>query len=253
MMKLIHSFDLEVLQENISAKDCDAGHHYLLLDGVLKPKLLHKLNKTGLPWLSVFTQSQNGPVELMAASPLLLEWFPSYWLEICKLLEFCDGLPMVSVWHSPEELPQLAARLYPWCVVDADGSFFNLRYPDTRRLLDLDRILNEEQRGQFFGPAWHCLLPNRNGKGWLALEMARFAGQVAEKVALSTSQTRQLIRGAETDEVLYQLHFHSRINPLVLADCHPATEGALLQADLLGVTDGQARMARCLDAIQAGG
>lgn len=188
----------------------------------------------------------------MAVSPLLVEWSPTDWTEVCQLLAFCDGLPMVSIWHSPEALSQLAARLQPWCVVDADGSFFNLRFPDSRRLEDLGRILGDEQRGQFFGPANCCLLPNRNGKGWLALEMAKVAGEAAEKVALTATQTCQLIRAAEADEMLYQLHFHSHINPPVLADCYPAVAMVLQQADEQGVMDSHLRMTRSLDAIQSG-
>lgn len=250
-MKLIHSFDLEALQASIASGDAESSRHYLLLDGALKPKLLPRLNKSGLPWLSIFTLDRNDQEELMAVSPLLVEWSLADWAGVCQLLAFCDGLPMVSIWHSPEALPQLAARLQPWCVVDADGSFFNLRFPDSRRLEDLGRILSDEQRGQFFGPANCCLLPNRNGKAWLALEIAKTAGVVAEKVVLTATQTCQLIRAAETDEMLYQLHFHSRINPPVLADCYPAVAVALQQADELGVMDSHLRMTRCLDAIQS--
>ncbi|SMF12739.1 DUF4123 domain-containing protein [Pseudogulbenkiania subflava] len=250
-MKLIHSFNLDALQAGIAINDDVPGHYYLLLDGALKPNLLRQLNKSGLPWLSVFTQNQDDLADLMAVSPLLLEWTPPQWPVVCYLLAYCDGLPMVSVWHSPEPLPQLAARLQPWCVVNADGSFFNLRYPDTRRLYDLDGILDEEQRGQFFGPAWRCLLPSRDGTGWQALHMATVAGEFAEKVVLSTSQTSQLIRAAETDEILYQLQFHSRINPHVLADCHPMAEAALRQADAQGIMDSHLRMNQCLAAIHS--
>lgn len=250
-MKLIHSFDLEALQASIASGHADSSHHYLLLDGALQPKLLPRLNKSGLSWLSIFTLDRNDQEELMAVSPLLVEWSPADWTEVCQLLAFCDGLPMVSIWHSPEALPQLAARLQPWCVVDADGSFFNLRFPDSRRLEDLGRILSDEQRGQFFGPANCCLLPNRNGKGWLALEMAKTAGAVAEKVVLTATQTCQLIRAAEADEILYQLHFHSRINPPVLADCYPAAERALQQADREGVDAPDERYMRCMAALRA--
>ena len=241
-MKLIHSLDLASLQNCLFSNARDGINQYLLLDGSQQPRLLRSLKKDGHPWISVFTQNQNGLDELMAVSPIFAELQPD---NGSSMLTLCDGLPMISLWQTPENLNQLAQRLEPWCVVDADGTYFNLRYPDTRRLRDLDAVFTEEQRRQFYGPATSCLIPDRLGKGWHALQMPDHSSDPAEKVVLDTIQTNALISTAEADEILYQLHFHSRIQPAVLADCHASAVQALQQADQQGIINPNQRMLAC--------
>jgi len=248
-MKLIHSVDVAALQNQLQSIGRHDIHQYLLLDGSQHPKLLRSLKKCGQPWISVFTQSHDGLDELQAISPLLVTIGPDSRAIVQTLLEICDGLPMASLWQTPETLPELAQRLYPWCVVNADGSFFNLRYADTRRLRDVDAVISDIQRGQFYGPALDCFLPDRLGAGWHAMRMADQSLAPAEKVTLDTCQTHALISAAEADEVLYQLHFHSRIQPAVLADCHDVTLRALHAADLQGIADPHERISVCLAAI----
>lgn len=250
-MKLIHSFDLAALQNHLPNSEHAAINQYLLLDGSQQARLLRAVKKCGQPWISVFTQNSDGLEELMAVSPILVQFWLGNWPIMQALLEPCDGLPMVSLWQTPESLSQLAQRLEPWCVVDADGTFFNLRYPDTRRLRDLDALLNAEQRRQFYGPSKSCLIPDRLGKGWHELQMPDRSAEPAEKVVLDTIQTNALISAAEADEILYQLHFHSRIQPAVLADCHASTVQALEQADAQGIDDASQRMAACHSFIQS--
>lgn len=249
-MKLIHSFDAAVLEHLLTQQDGINDYSYLLLDGALKPKLLHRLRASGLPWRSVFTQSDDGVEELMAASPLLAQFEMASFVQVRRLLEFCDGMPMVSVWRTPEGLIELAQRLLPWCVVKADDQYFNLRFPDTRRLLDIVGVLDDEQRTQFFGPASLCLRPLREG-GWLNLHVPVSEEKPADKVELDQGQTLALIRAGEADETLHQLQFHSHISPAVLADCYPVAERALQQADREGVDAPDERYMRCMAALRA--
>ncbi|MEN7431962.1 DUF4123 domain-containing protein [Chromobacterium sp. TRC.1.1.SA] len=251
MMKLIHSFDIEGLSGLLQQHGPlgEDQHQYLLFDGALNPKLLQHLRRSGAPWRSVFTQSDDGDEQLMAASPLLMEWQAFQQAEAERLLRQCDGLPMVSVWRSKESLPELAARLLPWCVVKADDQHFNLRFPDTRRLEDIVGVLDDEQGGQFFGPATLCAAPSRFG-GWKTLPLPSKAEPPAEKVKLSAEQTLALIRAGEPDETLFQLQFHRAIHPAVLADCHPMVEKALAVADKNGVDAPDDRYQCCLDALR---
>lgn len=250
-MKYIHSFDWAELERRLAAvAEMPAHNSYLLLDGAQNPDLLRRLRASGLPWLSVFTQSDDGGKELMAASPLLAQFDPAFPEPLRRLLTFCDGMPMLSVWLSPESLSELAQRLLPWCVVKADDLHFNLRYPDTRRLPDIVAVQDAEQRGQFFGPASLCLLPARAG-GWHSLPLPTRALPPADKVVLDQAQTLALIRAGEADETLYQMHFHRYITPEVLADCYPAVERALSQADLEGQEEPDQRFERCMDALRA--
>lgn len=249
-MKLIHSFDVAELEQLLAQQAEENDNSYLLLDGALNPKVLRRLRASGLPWLSVFTQSDDGVEELMAASPLLAQFEMESFVQLCRLLEFCDGMPMVSVWRTPENLIELAQRLLPWCVVKADDQHFNLRFPDTRRLLDIVGVLSDEQHAQFFGPASLCLLPLREG-GWLNLPVPVCEEKPANKVELDQIQTLALIRAGEADETLFQMQFHSHIAPAVLADCYPVAERALQQADREGVDAPDERYMRCMAALRA--
>lgn len=251
MMELIYPLNLDALQGLLDTQKEAGIQTYLLLDGAANPRILGAVRRSGLPWCSVFTQSDDGPEALMGVSPLLLACPPGRAERVRKLLERFAALPFASVWHTPETLVQLAARLWPWCVVEADDSLFNLRYPDTRRLPDLDRILTEPQRAQFFGPARACLVPDRLGRDWQALTLPIQPAPPAEKVVFDTAQTLALIRAAEADEIIHQLHFYGRIQAAVLADIHPTAETALQDADAQGVEDPRQRMAHCLLAIDA--
>ncbi|MCD4487310.1 DUF4123 domain-containing protein [Chromobacterium vaccinii] len=251
MMKLIHAFDIEALFNLLQQRGPfdEEQHQYLLFDGALNPKLLQQLRRSGFLWRSVFTQSDDGDEQLMAASPLLMEWQASQQASVERLLMQCDGLPMVSVWHSTESLPELAARLLPWCVVKADDQHFNLRFPDTRRLKGIVGVLDDEQRGQFFGPATLCAAPTRFG-AWETLTLPREPLEAADKVTLNAEQTLALIRDGEEDETLFQLQFHRAIRPNVLADCYPVVEQALSQADKNGIDAPDDRYQSCLDALR---
>lgn len=250
-MKLIHSFDLATLQQLLQQPDNSSGNDYLLLDGALNPAILRRVRRSGLPWLSIFTQSNDGSDDLMAASPLLVQFDALAFEPVSKLLSHCDGMPMASLWRSPESLQALAQRLYPWCVVKADDMYFNLRYPDTRRLKDIVAVLNDTQHQQLFGPATRCLLPLRGG-GWECLPVSSSDMAAAEKVELDQAQTLALIRAGEADETLYQLQYHSHISPAVLADHYPSVESALQQADRAGLHAPDSRFTHCLAALQPG-
>ncbi|MDN0074499.1 DUF4123 domain-containing protein [Crenobacter sp. SG2303] len=186
----------------------------------------------------------------MAASPILVQFGMASFAQVHRLLGFCDGMPMASVWRTSESLSEFVQRLLPWCVVKADDQYFNLRFPDTRRLLDIVGVLSDEQRAQFFGPASLCLLPLREG-GWSCLPVPVSAEPPTDKVELDQAQTRALIRAGEADETLYQLHFHSHIAPAVLADCYPVAKRALQQADREGVDAPAERYMRCMAALGA--
>ncbi len=250
MMSLIHPLNLSALQALLETHAQEGVQAYLLLDGALAPRLLKAVKKSRLPWCSVFTQSDQGPDDLLSVSPLLVACSAQDSASLHTLLTPFAGLPLASVWHTPESLHALAARLRPWCVVEADGSFLNLRYPDARRLRDLDRVLDDTQRAQFFGPAHGCHVPDRYGEGWHPLSLPAQSHAPALKVVLDAAQTHALIRAAEADEILFQLHFHQRIQPAVLADAYPATETALLLADAQNQDSIPQRIAACLAALQ---
>jgi hypothetical protein len=75
------------------------------------------------------------------------------WREVLRLT---DGWLMLSLIVTLESLDEMAQRLHPWCLVNADGQSFVFRFPDTRRLPCVVEVLTPEQHGAFFGPvlAW---------------------------------------------------------------------------------------------------
>lgn len=220
----------------------------LLLDGALNPDILKLLRRHQLPWFSVFAQGQSGDKTLLKASPLLLPCPDTGSPALRQLLEACNGLPMVSIWVTPERVEQLGERLHPWCVVKADDQYFNLRFPDTRRLPDIAAVLTPEQSAQLFGPASHCVYLGRDGQ-WQVLRHDGQNAAPAPKVELDAPQTLALIRAAEADETLHLLRRNSQ-----LPDCTPQIQYQCLhetlnQADRAHIQAPDARYTLCQQAL----
>lgn len=239
----IAPLDFSVLDEMVAHGHRRQETLYALFDGAGESGLFKLLRRGDLPWLSVFTQGQEGERRLLAASPLLVRVEGAE--DLLRLLRRCDGLPMVSLWSTTETLGQLGARLLPWCVVKADDQYLHLRFPDTRRLPDLVQILSDEQRSQFFGPCSACWYPARGG-GWQSLGVPGQFVPAAERVELDTAQTCQLIRNAEPDEVLYRMV----MGGLDLAgyppgELHERIQQALIDADKAGTEDAAERYRLC--------
>jgi hypothetical protein len=143
---------------------------YLLVDGVFVPGL-HRLIKAALP-------PSDAPTLLFEAlpgcndktkdvSPFLIRYHPSN-AELNALLGKCTGFPMISAIETVERQADLTERLAAWCVVHADGHRFNFRFPDTRRLPGIFRVLTPLQRSELAGPATRWSYVNRSdfGKSW---------------------------------------------------------------------------------------
>ena len=143
------------------------------------------------------------------ASPFVFSHEPAN-VGLARLLERCDGLPMMHCIQTDESPAGLAARLGSWCAVEADGQRFNLRFPDTRRLPGICAALTSAQRQEFFGPARSWRFVGRDGR-WADLDLSRVDPVSSARVAVSPSfgcpqldatQFASMLDDGEADAVL---------------------------------------------------
>lgn len=174
---------------------------YLLIDGAFLPGL-HKALATDCKLL-LFATLPGCSDEAANASPFLTPYIPNN-KRLRALLQRCSGWPMLSLIETPESMPQLAARLSAWCIVEADCQRFNFRFPDTRRLPAIFQAFNPEQRAQFSGPMGRWLYLNRDG-GWNEIDAVGGIAEPAADPVLDSQQFAALVDDSRADEVLVLL------------------------------------------------
>lgn len=182
------------------------GFIYALVDGVHNEALYKKLTKTDhVRYQPLYATAPSADEETLGLGPILVQYSDEYRKRWDALLEMTNGLPALSIIVSPEPMDRLAARLIPWCVVDADDYTVALSFADTRILPALVEALDVQQRGEFLGPATRWAYLGRDAI-WLALLMEpEKALPAAEKVALTQQQVAHLMAASEADSIAYQM------------------------------------------------
>ncbi len=178
----------------------------LLLDGVFLPGVLNRLNHTryaGQKAEALFGRLRGCSDEALAVAPVVVEFDPDD-VALLRVLRECNAKPMVTAIATTDTSAQLADRLARWCVVEVTGSAFNFRFPDTRRLPAIARVLRPGQRVDMLGPTceWHCV--NRRGQ-WEALPFGPADVDLAETAKLDDAQFANLLRDSEADEMVASL------------------------------------------------
>ena len=127
---------------------------YALVDGVFDESCYPLLKRAKhLRYEALFAGTPSANEETLSISPLLVEFDDAIRVTWERLLEKTNGHPALSLIVTPEPLKQLAARLAPWCIVDAADYTVALSFADTRILPQLFKTLTAQQLGQFCGPA----------------------------------------------------------------------------------------------------
>jgi hypothetical protein len=200
---LIEPFAAGFLDElNERARTLPAAHHmYLLIDGAFVPGIHRRFVQDRKALL--FEALPGCGDETRDVSPFLVPFVPDD-AQFARTLRRCERWPMVSLIETTESLPELAARLAAWCVVEADGQRFNLRFPDTRRLPLMYQTFDKVQRAQFAGPAARWSYIARNGK-WCELTIEGAVQEIASNPSLTDQQFAALVEDSQADETMANL------------------------------------------------
>jgi hypothetical protein len=181
------------------------AHIYALVDGVFDESCYPLLKRAKhLRYEALFAGTPGANEETLSMSPLLVEFNDAVRITWERLLEKTNGHPALSLIVTPEPLKRLAARLAPWCIVDAADYTVALSFADTRILPQLFKILTAQQLGQFCGPAHRWQYVTRKG-AWGDLTLPAKALAAADGISLSEQQCAQLMRAAEGDAILFQV------------------------------------------------
>lgn len=238
--------DLDAQIETLRAQFPQA-HIYALIEGVLNDTCIAFLQRSKrLPYYALYADTPGADEETLAVSPLLVEHRPDSRRAWHELMRKTDGRPALSVIVTPEALTDVARRLLPWCVVNANDYAVALAFADTRIQPVLFQTLTSRQLGQLCGPALHWQCVTRTA-AWTALPLPETGLPPADEVTLDEHQYTHLLDAAEADHVLFQL----RNTASNLVDCHtPArayelTRHWLACADHAQLNDAPARAAIC--------
>ncbi len=214
------------------------AHVFALLDCAFSESSYAAILKHSLPSRSLYDLSETPSRDLQAVSPTLILLTPETAPQWREVLRLTDGWPMLSLIVTPESLDELAQRLSPWCIVNADGQPFVFRFPDTRRLPAIVDVLTPEQHGAFFGPAiaWHY---RTRSAEWAELPLPATPVPAADYVKLDTQQCARLVNDSEADAIMAHLNVNE---PTTLLPYHPAAahqlvSQALKRADRYGIAD----------------
>jgi hypothetical protein len=184
----------------------DGAQLVLLIDGAFVPGLFRHLSKTSEPAL-LFERLPGCNDKVKDVSPFLVP-FASGNQALHRVLERCEGLPMLSAIVTSDSIDVLAERLAAWCTVATGGDYFNFRFPDTRRLPAIFATLMPQQQRELVGNAlsWHYMA--RNG-AWAALpiDCAGPAAGITANARLSEVQFARLIEDSEADELWVRLQY----------------------------------------------
>lgn len=209
------------------------GFRYALIDCAFAPQC-HQLIKSHLgsgSWRSLYENMPGASDEAIRHSPVLLNIDAVERPLLDRVLLLTNGLPMLSFIRSNEPLESLFERLSPWCIVNADGQYFVLRFPDTRRLPDVLAALSPLQQMAFCGPGatWHF---RRRDASWsIFLAPGKMASTSLAPCApvLDGDQCAVLIAGSEADEVIANL---LQLSPAYEAQHRPSVLHALAACGL---------------------
>lgn len=225
----------ESLHTRLQAFRCQFpdAHIYALVDGVFDESCYPLLKRAQhLRYEALFAGTPCADEETLTVSPLLVEFRDAGRFTWERLLEKANGHPALSLIVTPEPLQQLAARLAPWCIVDAADYTVALSFADTRILPQLFKTLTAQQLGQLCGPAHHWQYVARNGD-WGDLTLPGEVLPAAVGISLSEQQCAQLMRAAEGDGVLFQV----RATSPRLLEPHTAEQAHALVEYWLGCAD----------------
>ncbi|NGZ85331.1 DUF4123 domain-containing protein [Duganella aceris] len=241
-------------KETLHASLADArGAIYALVDGVHNELFYQQLKKAGcFHYESLYSTAPSADEETLGLAPILVQYSDEHRNQWDALIELTNGLPALSIIISPEPIEQMAARLIPWCVVDADGYTLALSFADTRILPALVNALTPQQRGQLFGPASLWSYPGRDAE-WQRLSVkSENALPPAEKVELSAHQISALMASSEADSIAFQFGQHIS-KPLVAytpAESHTMIRQWLQLADRAQIDGNQDRFALCAVGLE---
>ncbi|MEH6434572.1 DUF4123 domain-containing protein [Massilia sp. DD77] len=198
----------------------------LLVDGAFVPGMFRELDDRcaavllfeALPGCSEATRD---------VSPFIVEFDPDN-RSLEQVLKRCDGYPMVSAIATFESLVELGERLAAWCIVAVDGQRFNFRFPDTRRLPGIFKVLTPAQRAEFVGSAFGWRYMGRDGL-WqeLSLEICTSCVPVTTRAELNQKQFGQLVEDSEPDEMWVRLTRRGVVSALSPSQRHSILTRAL--------------------------
>lgn len=233
-------------------RDC-SGNVYALVDGVHNESFYPRLKKMdSLRYLSLYSTAPSADEETLGLAPILVRYGGEHRKHWDALIEMTDGVPALSIIVSPEPIEQLAARLMPWCVVDADGYTLALSFADTRILPAVVDMLTPPQRGQFLGPATRWTYTGRDARPLHLQVQPEHALPPSGKVELSQQQVAALLAASEADNIAFQ--FGQFINkPLAkytTADAHGLIRQWLQVADRIKIDGNQDRFSLCAFGLE---
>lgn len=228
---------------------------YALIDGVFDSACYPLLQRARhLRYAALFAATPGANEETLSISPLLVEFADAGRFTWERLLEKTNGHPALSLIVTPESLTQLAARLAPWCIVDAADYTLALSFADTRILPQLFNTLTAQQLGQFCGPAHHWQYVTRKGD-WGDLNLPAEAFPAAAGISLSEQQCAQLMRAAEGDSILFQVRATSPrlLAPYTAEQAHALVEYWLACADHARIEAAPERFDVCMFGLDKPG
>lgn len=204
------------------------GFRYALIDCAFAPQC-HQLIKSHLgsgSWRSLYENMPGASDEAIRHSPVLLNIDAVERPLLDRVLLLTNGLPMLSFIRSNEPLESLFERLSPWCIVNADGQYFVLRFPDTRRLPDVLAALSPLQQMAFCGPeaTWNFRRRDASWSSFLAPGKMASTSLAPCAPVLDGDQCAVLIAGSEADEVIANL---LQLSPAYEAQHRPSVLHAL--------------------------
>lgn len=221
---------LDRLQQEVAAiHDSDSKLNvFALIDCVFNERCHTQIHRLSVPSRTLYDLSANPSSSLQAVSPTLVPLTLSTAEEWREVLRLTDGWPMLSLIVTPESLDDMASRLHPWCIVNADGQPFVFRFPDTRRLPAIVDVLAPDQHGALFGPAVAWRYRTRSAQ-WEDLPLPKNPEPIAENVRLDAEQCARLISDSEADSLISSMRLHE---PALMHSHTPATAYELVATSL---------------------
>lgn len=216
-----------------------ASNTYLLIDGVFIPgfyRLVNAALPTSVASTLLFESLPACSDSTRAVSPFIAPYVTSN-TRLQNLLRRCSGWPMVSAVVTTENQTDLTARLAAWCVVEADKSRFNLRFPDTRRLAGIYEVLTAKQRMELSGPATHWSYVDRYGT-WAELNVTATTCSMTDRPELDSNQFDRLVGASEVDEIIARLANRGYVITGRVSHTYTTVEIALHSAKVAGLDPG---------------
>jgi hypothetical protein len=223
---------LDTLQQRARALS-PARKLHVLIDGAFGPGL-HRRLPAGR-YALLFEGLPGSGRSTLDVSPFVLPFSPDD-RDVNAVLRGCQGWPMVNVIETPEPWQDLAARLAAWCVIEADGQRFNLRFADTRRLPAVLKTLTASQRRQFAGPAVSWSYIARDGT-WHTLALDGADEHIASDPQLDEAQFGALVEDSRADEILARLAASPDCGAFLPSKAYTLISSALASARKIGLTD----------------